>query len=141
MSEQNLENRRRIYAYTLIGCLLAMTSIGLINVWSPNILDATLYKVLGTLVIGMGLSGLLYTLSFRDGGERMEKWLVNVIGGASVLLAVIFLIQIWFDALDSALFGKVTVTGIVIAIVAGLVITLKDDFFENKRLKDENYLD
>lgn len=137
----SIDKRRQAYSLTLIGCILAMTAIGLANVWSPNLMDATLYKVLGTLAIVMGLSCLLYTLTFRDGEEKTEKGLVMVIGGVSTALAAMFIAQIWFDALGGILFGKLTTTGIIIAVLAGLIITLKDDFFENKKLKDENYLD
>lgn len=137
----SVDQRRKAYSLTLIGCILAITSIGLLNVWSPNLLDATLYKTLGTLVIGTGLSALLYTLSFRDEGEKTESLLVKIIGGAATLLSGLFIVQIWFDAFEGVLLGKLTVTGIIVAVVAGLIITLKDDFFENKRLKDENYLD
>ncbi|MAZ76766.1 MAG: hypothetical protein CMH31_05630 [Micavibrio sp.] len=137
----SIDKRRKAYSLTLIGCLLAITVIGLANVWSPNLLDATLYKVLGTLAIVMGLSGLLYTLTFRDGEEKTERSLVMIIGGVSTALAAMFIAQIWFEALGGILFGKLTTTGIIIAVLAGLIITLKDDFFENKRLKDENYLD
>jgi len=137
----SIDTRRKTYSRTLIGCILAMTFIGLANVWSPNLMDATLYKVLGTLAIITGLSGLLYTLTFRDGEEKMEKSLVMVIGGVSSALAAMFIAQIWFDALGGILFGKLTTTGIIIAVIAGVLITLKDDFFENKKMKDENYLD
>ncbi|MEM9470226.1 MAG: hypothetical protein AAF988_08695 [Pseudomonadota bacterium] len=137
----SVDKRRKLYSLTLLGCLLAITIIGLANIWSPNLFNSTLYNVAATLVIGMGLSGMLYTLSFKDEGEKTESSLVKVIGGIAVGLSALFIVQIWFDALNGLLFGKITATGIIVAIVAGFVITLKDDFFENKRLKDENCLD
>jgi FtsH-binding integral membrane protein len=138
---ENLDKRRKAYSFTLVGCILAITAIGLLNVWSTSLLEATFYKTLGTLIIGVFLSALLYTLTFRDDSEKTEKNLIMIIVGASTLLAALFIVQIWFDALEGILFGKITITAVIVAVVAGFIITLKDDFFENKRLKDENYLD
>lgn len=138
--KNTIEKRRKAYSLTLIGCFLAIVIIGLSNIWSPNLLNATLYKVIATLIIGMGLSGLLYTLSFKD-NEKTDNILIKIIGGTSILLSILFVIQIWFEAFQSVFFGKITVTAIIVAVVAGIIISLKDDFFESKKMKDENYLD
>lgn len=140
-NSKNIEKRRRTYSFILFGCILGITSIGLLNVWSTSLLEATFYKTLGTLIIGVFLSALLYTLTFRDESEKTEKHLITIIGIASTLLAILFITQIWFDLLDGILFGKITITAVIVAVVAGFIITLKDDFFENKSLKDQNYLD
>jgi len=54
---------------------------------------------------------------------------------------VLVLIQTWTSAFDGLIFGKIISTLVVVGLVAAFVMAVFDDFFENKKLKDENYLD
>lgn len=134
------EKRRKFYAYSLLGCVIAIAAIGLLNIWGIGPQDSTFYKIMLTLVIVATLSGFLYTLNFGSDQKYSQK-LVYLIGGAASLLSLLVIIQMWTTFMDGAIFGKTTLSLVVIGLLAAFVLALFDDFFENKKLKDDNYLD
>ncbi len=140
--DATLEKRRNLYAYGLLGCILAIAAIGLAGLWGlVGLEDASLtLKIFLTLIIVGTLSGYLYMLSFQQ-EEKNKAVLVWVSGAMGIALSGSLLLQIWLDLFNDVIFGKLIMTFIVIGVLSALVIALFDDFFENKKLKDENYLD
>ena len=137
---RNKDGRRKIYAYTFLSTILIITGIGLTSIWAPDLLDMTANKVIGSSIILAALSALLYTLSFKD-DDKTGTALVYIVAGACALISSFLLIEIWFDVFDRLVLSKLTNTLLIIAIVASIIAAVKHDFFENKKLKDENYLD
>ncbi len=140
--EDNLAKRRNFYAYGLLACILSIAAIGLAGVWGMlDIQDASItLKILITLVVLACLSGFLYTLSFQQ-EEKNKQILIYVSGAMGIALSASILAQTWFDPFSDVIFGKLIFTFIVIGVISAFVIALFDDFFENKKLKDDNYLD
>ena len=140
--DNKLAARRKIYAYGLLASILAIAAIGLAGLWSLVSLEnaSVTFKIVITLVISAALSGFLYTLSFQQ-EEKNKKVLVFISGAMGVLLSASLLLQIWVHPFNDAIFSKLIMTFVVIGVVSAFVIALFDDFFENKKLKDDNYLD
>ncbi len=134
------ETRRNLYAYTLLGCVLLIALVGLMNIWELNIGGTLTFKIIGSLAVLGGLSGFLYTLTYNH-EKKLVKKLGTVTGVAAVALSVLILGQIWFDAFQDIFFGKLALTFIIIGLLAAFGIAMADDFFESKKMKDENYLD
>ena len=134
------ESRRNIYAYTLLGCVLAIALVGLLNIWEVGIDNSFTFKSITSLIVIAGLSGFLYTLTYNH-DKKLVKKLGIATGIAAVALSAVILGQIWFDLFQDIIFGKIAITLIIIGLLAAFGIAMSDDFFENKKLKDDNYLD
>ena len=136
----NPDNRRKVYAFILMACVLGLAAVGLLNVWGAGISESFTFKICLTFIIGSVLSIFLYTLSFRDKDDKIQK-LALVTGGCAFSLSAVILLQVWFSAFNEAFFGKLSITLVIIGVITAFVIAVFDDFFENKKMKDENYLD
>ena len=134
------EKRRNFYAFTLLACVLAIAIVGLLNIWDVGISGTFSYKAIASAVVLAGLSGFLYTLTYNH-DKKLVKKLGMITGIAAVALSVIIIGQIWFDIFQEVIFGKLAFTLLIIGLLAAFGIAMSDDFFENKKLKDENYLD
>lgn len=134
------ESRRNIYAYSLLGCVTAIAFVGLLNIWDTGISNTFTYKSILSFVVIAGLSGFLYTLTFNHDVKLIEK-LGKTTGVIATTLSVVILAQIWFEAFQEIFFGKLAVSLVIIGVIVAFVIAVFDDFFENKKLKDDNYLD
>jgi len=137
---KDADKRNKTYAYTLLGCVLAIAVIGLAGIWGIAPADSTLYKLVASFITIGALSAFLYTLNMGS-DQKYSKRLVFIVGGSAIALGVLVLLQTWTSMFDSLIFGKITSTLIVIGLLAAFVMAVFDDFFENKKLKDENYLD
>lgn len=134
------ESRRNIYAYTLLGCILAIAAVGLLNVWDVGIGESFTLKSITSLIVVAALSGFLYTLTYNH-DKKLVKKLGIVTGIAAVALSAMILGQIWLDLFKEVIFIKIAVTLVIVGLLAAFGIGMADDFFESKKLKDENYLD
>ncbi len=134
------DKRSKAYAYTLLGCILAIAITGLLGIWGLAPLDSMIYKLLASFVTVGALSGFLFTLN-AETNKKISQRLVYIIGACAIILAILVLIQTWTSAFDELIFGKAVSTFVIIGLLAAFVMAVFDDFFENKKLKDENYLD
>jgi len=132
--------RSKAYAYTLLGCILAIAITGLMGIWGLAPLDSMIYKLIASFVTVGALSGFLFTLN-AETDKKLSKRLVFIVGVCAIGLALIVLLQTWTSIIDDIIFGKVVSTLLVIGLFAAFIMAVFDDFFENKKLKDENYLD
>ncbi|MGR8953456.1 MAG: hypothetical protein ACU83V_13745 [Gammaproteobacteria bacterium] len=58
-----------------------------------------------------------------------------------VTWVIIALLQLWFDLLSAAVFWKLTLTaGALFVVVLGIALVVRE-YIENKKLKDDGYLD
>lgn len=134
------ETRRNIYSYTLLGCIGLIAFVGLLNIWGAGMNSSAMMKIFTSLGVIGGLSGFLYTLTFNHDIKIIER-LGAFTGIAAAALSIVILLQIWFTAFNEMFFGKITITIVILGLLAAFVIAVFDDFFENKKMKDENYLD
>lgn len=134
------ESRRNIYSYALLGSIGLIALVGLLNIWGAGIDSSVTVKIFASLTVIAGLSAFLYTLTFNHDVKIVKKLGVFT-GFAAAALSAVILAQIWFSAFNEIFFGKLTVTIVILGLLAAFVIAVFDDFFENKKLKDDNYLD
>lgn len=132
--------RGKTYAYTLLGCVMAIAFIGLAGIWGIAPADSILYKLIVTLITAGALSGFLFTLN-AETDKKLSQRLVYIIGGCAVSLGLLVVLQIWTDFMNDVFFAKIISTLVVIGLLGAFALAVFDDFFENKKLKDENYLD
>ena len=137
----NVHLRRKSYAVTFLLSGVVLGGIGLLALWAPDIISGTTFKIILTLLVTFAASATLYMLSFGAEEDKVASKMTLLIGACTVGVAGLLIGQIWFDFLDGSLLGKAIATLTVVGFLAGFVISVWDDFFENKRLKDENYLD
>ena len=137
---KDADKRNKTYAYTLLGCVLAIAVIGLAGIWGIAPADSMLYKLVASFVTIGALSAFLYTLNMGS-DQKYSKRLVFIVGGCAIALGILVLLQTWTSAFNHLIFGKLTSTLVVVGLLAAFVMAVFDDFFENKKLKDENYLD
>lgn len=71
----------------------------------------------------------------------MHKTLLLIIIGLIILGALLSIAQIWFSLLGWDIFIKAVITIMIIVVMLGLVMVLKNDLGEQKKLKDDNYID
>lgn len=55
--------------------------------------------------------------------------------------AALFLLELWFDVFNDATFIKLMVTLFVVGMVAAFVMAAKRDLTQEKKLRDDKYLD
>lgn len=137
---RSIEGRRKFYAFGLLTSFITLIAVSIFTVWSADLLDSNIIKILVTLLILMGISGYLYIFSFGY-AETKSKVLVFFSSAAAVMLTLIVLLQIWFGTFDKDLFIKLAITFIIVKAAAYGILAIVEDFFDSKKLKDENYLD
>lgn len=134
------DKRRNFYAFALLGCVLSIAIVGLLNIWDIGISGTLSYKFIASAVVLGGLSGFLYTLTYNH-DKKLVKKLGMITGIAAVALSAMILGQIWLDLFKGAVFIQITFTLVIIGLLAAFGIAMADDFFEGKKMEDENYLD
>lgn len=71
----------------------------------------------------------------------MNIILLRSLIGLVLLGALVVILQIWGVSFGPDVFMKVLGTIAVLIVLVGFLMVVKIDFGENKRLKDQNYLD
>jgi hypothetical protein len=71
----------------------------------------------------------------------LHRALVLGIIGLVVLGGFVMILQIWGLLDNPDFFFRIMGTIVVLALVAGFLLAVRQDFAEHKRLKDENFLD
>ncbi|MEM6780779.1 MAG: hypothetical protein AAF569_02835 [Pseudomonadota bacterium] len=133
--------RRKMYGIAFLMSGLALGGVGLLSMWMPDLVSTTTLKIIFSLIIAAALSCTLFMLTFANEDGKLPKKMSMIIGASSIALAAILFGEVWFDLFEKTLLGKLVVTLLVISALAGFVITVWEDFFESKKLKDEGYLD
>lgn len=65
------------------------------------------------------------------------KCIIGIILSGTVLV----LLQMWFSLFDTVFFWKLLVTLVILGSVASFVIAIKQDLTEDKKLKDDKFID
>lgn len=138
---RDITKRRNAYGTVFLISGLAIGCIGLLSLWMPDLFSSFLLKAILSCGVIAALSAVLLVMTFANQEDKLTKKMAFVIGVSSALLSIILIGQIWFSIFEGILLGKLAATLIVISMLAGFVLSVWDDFFESKRLKDENYLD
>ncbi len=71
----------------------------------------------------------------------LHRALVIALLGLVVFGAMLVLLWIWGVSFDPTLLYKLLATTGVLIVLAGLVLVIKSDFAEHKRLKDQDFID
>jgi len=133
--------RRKIYALLFLFSGLALGAVGLLALWAPDFITSFIVKTVLTLVILAALSSVLFVLTFGSDNDKISQKMVLIIGICAVTLSLILIGETWFDLFEGTFLGKMIISLLGVGLLAGCVMAVWDDFFENKRLKDEHYLD
>ncbi|MCB9979191.1 MAG: hypothetical protein H6862_06285 [Rhodospirillales bacterium] len=76
-----------------------------------------------------------------DKPVNLHNFLVYALVGMAFASAALILDQIWLQMLPWDIFIKAEVSIVILALLDGFFILLRADLAQNKKLKDENYLD
>ena len=71
----------------------------------------------------------------------MNKIVMNTLMALIVVIGVLTLVQIWVPLVDWDVYLKLVGSAVVVSIILGLILILKSDLGEKKKMKDEHYLD
>ncbi len=132
--------RRKIYGLIFLLSGIAIGIVGISVVWAPNFLDSSALKAMATFGVCASTSAVFFIMTFRN-EDLVAKNMAKLIAVCVLGIGILLIGEIWFDILKDTFFGKLLVTLFVLAGLGGFVMAVWDDFFENKRLKDENFLD
>lgn len=72
---------------------------------------------------------------------NLHRALVYILIGLTLLGATLIILSIWGVMIDSELLFKLLATIGVLFLLVGLLLVIKSDFSEHKRLKDQNFID
>lgn len=133
--------RRKAYGLTFLISGLVLGGVGIFALWVPELWNNTLLKALLTILVLSGLSAVLFLLTFANDEDKVPQRMSVIIGLCSVLLAGLVVGEIWFALLEDVVMGKIAFTLLIVAGLAGFVMSVWEDFFERRRLKEEGYLD
>lgn len=67
--------------------------------------------------------------------------LMKSVVGTVLATAAVALLQMWFHIFDALIFWKLLVTLVVVGVSISLVIALKQDLGDEKKMKDDKYVD
>ena len=67
--------------------------------------------------------------------------LVKCIVGIVLACAALILVQMWVPIFETAIFWKLIVTLVIIGSVVSFIIAVKQDLTDDKKMKDEKFLD
>lgn len=140
MSIQKSDRNFRYLGLGLIGLgVLTVASI-LLYVWTDAMEGKLLWDILLTVATLGGFIGFLVMVGFDAANTRYPIGLkvLAVFAGA---LTLTVLAQVWFDAFEAVAFSKILLTEILLVGLISLIIIVKEDILQSKRLKDDNYLD
>lgn len=122
----------------ITGVLMAV--LFLTQLWLDFFTGAIFTKLAFTILIAGSLTGFLMALKY-DLPTHPARIMMGLMAVGMFALATIILLQMWFDFFAGDLFWKVLLSNIILLILGGFIVAVKEDFGEHKRLKDENYLD
>lgn len=72
---------------------------------------------------------------------RFHNALLYALVGMAVCGAALVLDQVWFEAVSWDTFIKLLLSLVILAVLDVFLMIVRADFSQNKKLKDENYLD
>lgn len=67
----------------------------------------------------------------------LVKFIAAIIVGCGLLV----ILQMWFDLFSSLVFYKLLATLAILGLMAGLVIAVRQDLSDEKKLKDDKFVD
>lgn len=124
----------------LIGLGTAFAGLILAQMWFEPFETRIFVRCLVTLALSGGY-GLYIGMIWDDlDKSRYRRMLISLAVFGFVAL-VLILGQMWFEFLAWEVFGKVLISVIVVSGLISFVMAVRDDFFDGKRLRDENFLD
>ena len=71
----------------------------------------------------------------------MHQVLLKTLIGLVVAAALLTIVQIWGTFISWDMYGKAIVTLGILVLLIGFLLVVKIDFGQQKKLKDDNYLD
>jgi len=67
--------------------------------------------------------------------------LVKSLVAMAIILAAVVLGQLWWSFLNDEVFVKVIISIVVLGVLVSFIIAVSADLGEEKKLKDDNYID
>lgn len=72
---------------------------------------------------------------------KLHSALLYCLVGTAIFGAILILDQIWLQSLSWEVFIKLLITLAIVAVLAVFLMLVRADLAQNRKLKDENYLD
>lgn len=132
--------RGKILFLSLCAMGILAAVLGLIEMWTYVIEWDVFLKIMGTLLIVGTEISLLMAIDYDMAASRRKWLLMGLIAMTGVATALITA-QIWAQALEWHVFLKIIGSIGIIIFLVGFLLAVAEDFGNNKRLKDQNYVD
>lgn len=114
--------------------------LGLIEMWTYVIEWDVFLKIMGTILIAGTEISLLMAIDYDLTASR-RKWLLLGLVALSALATLLVTGQIWTQWLEWHIFLKIIGSLGIVVFLLGFLLAVAEDFGNNKRLKDQNYVD
>ncbi|MBI1327852.1 MAG: hypothetical protein GC136_09450 [Alphaproteobacteria bacterium] len=140
MSEIMQDRKFRFLGLGLIGIGALVVVSLLLFMWTDTIGGSLLWDILLTAAVLGGYLGFLVMVKFDAPGTRYPIGL-KILAVFATLLTLTLLAEIWTDAFTVTTFSKMVFSQLLVIGLIALIIVIKEDVLQAKRMRDENYLD
>ncbi|MEM6671834.1 MAG: hypothetical protein AAF726_03265 [Planctomycetota bacterium] len=130
---------RGILAWTFMGSVVSLAAVGLLVLWGSTLGGLVGEVTLSLLVVAV-LSGVLIALTLHR-ARSQYGWITTAVASLSVALGLLFLAKIWMSGLDHAVFAKLAGTLVILLVVLAFLGAATADLSEDRKLREQNYLD
>ena len=130
----------KILFFSLCAVGVLAAALGLIEMWTYVIEWDVFLKIMGTLLIVGTEISLLMAIDYDMAASR-RKWLLLGLVALTGLATVLVTAQIWTQVLEWHVFLKIMGSIGIVIFLTGFLLAVAEDFGNNKRLKDQNYVD
>lgn len=124
----------------LIALAVLFAGLVLAEMWIPTFPEDVLIRALISLIV-TGVYGIYLGMVWDDMEKSRHRAMLMSLGGFGGVGVVLILLQTWGEVFAWDLFAKMMVSLIVVSGAVSFILGIREDFFNNKRLKDQDYID
>ncbi len=130
----------RAMGLTLLLTVALCVMLGIAQIWGNAFAPDIFLKLIVSLGLigGVTCYGVMLVTELQQHKSKMPLLLTGVLSALSALLILVYM---WTDALALPLLLKILGTLFLLAILAFFIFLQKEDFSQQKDLRDQGYLD
>lgn len=117
-----------------------MAALILTQMWVTHLPEAFVTRMIITIAI-TGLYGIYIAMVWDDADKSRHRTLLVSLGAFGGIATALILYQTWTEAIEWAMFVKILVSILILSGTVSFILAVREDFFDGKRLKDDDYID